>query len=73
MGATLDKRVRVGSRTVDRAVASITVGDRHRKDLGDLDPLVASIKEHGLLQPIVVTPGGLCWSLARDGSLRSRR
>jgi ParB family chromosome partitioning protein len=37
-------------------VASIHVGERHRKDLGDLDSLVASIREVGLLQPIVVTP-----------------
>jgi ParB family chromosome partitioning protein len=44
---------------VDRAVDSITVGVRHRKDLGDLAPLVQSIREcGGLLQPITITPDG---------------
>jgi ParB family chromosome partitioning protein len=44
--------------TVERAVASIMVGDRHRKDMGDLGPLVESIREHGLLQPITVSIEG---------------
>jgi ParB family chromosome partitioning protein len=35
---------------VDRVV----IGDRHRKDMGDLDALAQSIREVGLLQPIVV-------------------
>jgi ParB family chromosome partitioning protein len=39
-----------------RAVDTITDGARHRKDLGDLDSLMASISRHGLLQPITVTP-----------------
>ena len=38
------------------AIADITVGERHRKDLGDIPALAASIAELGLLQPIVVTP-----------------
>jgi ParB family chromosome partitioning protein len=42
-----------------RAVDSITVGTRHRKDLGDLDSLMKSISRHGLLQPITVTPDGV--------------
>lgn len=33
----------------------ITVGDRRRKDLGDLDGLAASIKELGVIEPLVVT------------------
>lgn len=37
-------------------VDSIIVGDRHRKDAGDLDALAASIHQLGLLQPITVTP-----------------
>lgn len=37
-------------------VDSIAVGDRHRKDAGDLDALAASIDQLGLLQPITVTP-----------------
>lgn len=40
------------------STASIKVGDRHRKDMGDLNALAASIKLVGLLQPIGVTPGG---------------
>jgi len=36
-------------------IARIKVGDRHRKDLGDLEPLARSIAENGLLHPVVVT------------------
>ncbi|MDQ8043861.1 MAG: ParB/RepB/Spo0J family partition protein [Patulibacter sp.] len=32
--------------------------DRHRRDLGDIDGLVASIADVGLLQPLVVAPDG---------------
>ncbi|MCF4123700.1 ParB N-terminal domain-containing protein [Antribacter sp. KLBMP9083] len=42
---------------LDVAVDAITVGVRHRKDLGDLDALAASIERLGLLQPITITPG----------------
>ena len=38
------------------SVKSIIVGDRHRKDMGDLQALADSIKQHGLLQPIGVDP-----------------
>lgn len=41
---------------LDRAVASIQVGTRHRTELGDIATLAASIKRDGLLQPITVTP-----------------
>ena len=44
---------------LDRTVESITVGVRHRKDLGDLGPLAESIRRYGLLQPITITPDGL--------------
>jgi ParB family chromosome partitioning protein len=44
---------------LDRAVASIRVGQRHRRDLGDLNALVSSIRREGLLQPITITPDGL--------------
>lgn len=37
------------------AINDITVVDRHRTDLGDLDGLARSMKELGQLQPIVVT------------------
>lgn len=43
---------------LERTVDSILVGNRHRKDLGDLAPLVESIRRHGLLQPITITLNG---------------
>src|SRR5699024_5008859 len=44
---------------LDRTVASIVVGNRHRTDLGDLDALVESIARDGLLQPLTVTIDGV--------------
>src|SRR5690625_4406576 len=44
---------------LERTVASIQVGHRHRSDLGDIDALAASISEQGLLQPLTVTPEGV--------------
>jgi N6-adenosine-specific RNA methylase IME4/ParB-like chromosome segregation protein Spo0J len=35
---------------------AIHVGKRYRQQMGDIDSLAASIAEHGLLHPIVVTP-----------------
>ena len=40
-------------------IAGIRIGQRHRKDLGDLDSLARSIAEIGLLHPVVVRPDGL--------------
>jgi N6-adenosine-specific RNA methylase IME4 len=37
-------------------IADIKIGKRHRKDLGDIEPLSASISEVGLLHPIVIRP-----------------
>ena len=46
-------------------ISQIKIGDRHRKDLGDLCDLAASI-EKGLLQPIGVSPEmELIWGLRR--------
>jgi ParB/RepB/Spo0J family partition protein len=39
-----------------RPISSIVVGRRHRRDLGDVDGLAASIAELDLLHPVVVTP-----------------
>lgn len=39
-------------------IANITIGERHRKDLGDLQSLADSIAEQGLLQPIGITSTG---------------
>lgn len=36
-------------------IAKIIIGNRHRKDLGDLTSLAKSIQKNGLLQPIGVT------------------
>jgi len=44
---------------IDWATDSIIVGDRHRKDLGDIDTLAASIGQIGLLQPVTITPDGV--------------
>jgi ParB family chromosome partitioning protein len=38
------------------AVGDIRVGDHHRKDLGNLVDLTKSIRDVGLLHPLVVTP-----------------
>ena len=43
---------------LERQIDSITVGVRHRKDLGDMNALMRSIEEVGLLQPVTVTPDG---------------
>lgn len=42
-----------------RTVDSIVLGFRHRHDLGDIDALMRSIEQHGLLQPITITPDGV--------------
>jgi ParB-like chromosome segregation protein Spo0J len=44
-------------RVAELALAEITVGERFRADLGDLEGLASSMAELGLLQPIVVTEG----------------
>ena len=44
---------------LERSVDSIIVGVRHRTDLGDLGPLMASVQRLGLLQPITITPDGV--------------
>lgn len=41
-----------------RTIGSIVVGIRHRRDMGDVEALAASIREVGLLHPIVVDPQG---------------
>jgi ParB family chromosome partitioning protein len=52
----MDGQMTLGIKTfpIDR----IAVGTRHRRDMGDLDALAASIADVGLLQPIVVLPDG---------------
>ncbi|MBJ7353952.1 MAG: ParB N-terminal domain-containing protein [Thermoleophilaceae bacterium] len=43
---------------LDRQVGSIIIGERHRRDPGDLTPLMDSLKRVGLLQPVTITPDG---------------
>jgi ParB family chromosome partitioning protein len=44
---------------LDRALDSIVVGTRYRKDPGDLTDLIDSIDQLGLLQPATITPEGV--------------
>ena len=44
---------------LERTVASIQLGRRHRTELGDIDALAASIDRDDLLQPITITPDGV--------------
>lgn len=37
-------------------ITDIKIGERHRKDLGDINALAKSINAVGLLQPVVLTP-----------------
>ena len=46
-------------------LANIRVGKRHRRDLGDVDWLAASIEDIGLLNPITVSEDGLLLAGAR--------
>src|SRR5262249_43192570 len=39
-------------------IESVIIGERHRRDLGDIAALAASIKDTGLLHPIVVRRDG---------------
>jgi ParB family chromosome partitioning protein len=42
-----------------RPLAEIVVGNRARKDNGDIEALARSIDANGIMHPIVITPGGL--------------
>lgn len=44
---------------LERSIDSIVIGNRHRREQGDIDALMRSIKEVGLLQPITITPDGV--------------
>jgi ParB family chromosome partitioning protein len=45
---------------LERRVDSITIGVRHRQHPADgVEPLMASIKKLGLLQPVTITPDGV--------------
>jgi ParB-like chromosome segregation protein Spo0J len=42
---------------VEIPIRGIQIGKRHRRDMGDIEGLAASIRDIGLLHPIVITPG----------------
>jgi len=42
--------------TIETPIRSIKIGDRFRKEMGDLESLGQSIRDGGLLQPIGITP-----------------
>jgi ParB family chromosome partitioning protein len=42
-----------------RRIDKIVLGERHRRDLGDIASLGANVAELGLLHPIVIRPDGL--------------
>src|SRR5215467_9006731 len=42
----------------EMSIADIKIGERHRRDMGDIDALAANIAVVGLLHPVVVTPAG---------------
>lgn len=42
----------------EATIVDIKIGLRHRHDMGDIDGLAASIKELGLLHPVVINPEG---------------
>ena len=50
---------------VERPIASIRIGKRHRVDLGDVAQLADSIEDIGLLHPIAVNEDGLLLAGAR--------
>jgi ParB/RepB/Spo0J family partition protein len=66
--AFLDRRPKL---TALRSIADIMIGDRHRRDMGDLGMLADSIAHVGLLQPVVVTPANLL--IAGERRLRACR
>jgi ParB family chromosome partitioning protein len=41
-----------------RPISSIRVVSRHRRDMGDVESLAASIRDIGLLHPVVIAPDG---------------
>jgi ParB family transcriptional regulator, chromosome partitioning protein len=56
-----------------RRISAITIGVRHRRDLGDIEGLAASIAEVGLLTPITVDENGRMLAGARRLAACKRR
>jgi ParB family chromosome partitioning protein len=60
--AEATKQKPLPSSTAMRAIADIRIGERIRKDMGDIASLAESIEDLGLINPITVTPDGLLLS-----------
>jgi ParB family chromosome partitioning protein len=45
--------------TLEVDIASIIIGERHRRDMGDIAGLAASIADIGLINPITIDSNGL--------------
>jgi ParB/RepB/Spo0J family partition protein len=50
--------VRRAKGQLTKPICEIRIGERHRRDLGDIESLAASIQSVGLLHPVVVRPDG---------------
>lgn len=53
---TIPNTVQYGTGEAELNISDIIVGERARKDMGDIAALAKSIEAHGLLHPIVVKP-----------------
>lgn len=49
-------RFDVMRKPAEMSISDIIIGKRHRRDLGDIEGLAASIRDVGLLHPVVITP-----------------
>ena len=45
-----------GAAVATRRISDIIIGKRHRRDMGDLDALARTIRDLGLLHPVVIRP-----------------
>jgi N6-adenosine-specific RNA methylase IME4/ParB-like chromosome segregation protein Spo0J len=52
------ERAPLSPRQDSKQIADIKIGQRHRRDFGDLAGLARNIEEDGLLHPVVVKPDG---------------
>jgi N6-adenosine-specific RNA methylase IME4 len=67
----VNKTVKKNQTVKKLKLADICVGKRHRRNLGNIASLAASIADVGLLQPVVVTPdGGLVAGYRRLAALK---
>ena len=65
MSTTAQKGRQGGTAPAAFSINKIIIGERHRRDLGDIDGLAASIADIGLLNPITVDENGRLLAGAR--------